>query len=875
MRFLEITADEFGPFTASRLQLAEGMNVFVGANETGKSSWLAAIYAALCGRRRGPGVRRFDRNFQEQHQPWGSDVWGASCTLSLIDGTELEIRHELTDHSTCHVVDRVTGEDLTSTLLAEQCPDGAKLLGLSREIMWATLFVRQARVMADLDASDGLQAALQRAADAGEEKATATMALQHLDNHLRTDVGTERAPAKPLLRTRLELRKAESALEKAEEKRREVQRLHEKRQILVAEALEAEKALTILKAWNLYQRASKLTDRVSRIETLARHFPELTPPPAADEIDDVIGQLERALAKWDESEELPPAPEGPSSDDLNRELDALPAHPTGDLEPADEVEDALILFRSTQATLDMSQPMEESLPGLAEVDSTPTELRQLASSIEASETGPPAERGIPWLALLGVALAVGGASVLIAGETVVGVLLLVAGSLGVAVGGIPWMLRRELHGRPRSAEEAARERIRELALTPSVSDLRALATDMERAQGDSRQSRYEELRDELQSARQGLIDLIEQHGTTVRRDETPEAAFARYEQACHRRMAQSIQASRRPHLRERLATQKHLEDQYSASLERRRAIHDEINELANAVGIADGESPEAQIERLSERLEQLRSARFQLNDQWKQWLELQALCEGRTISEWKTESKQATETLETMGGRPEGAAPQNLEQDLESAQKTLQEIREQRERLDGEISTREEEIPDIATLEERVQNTSLELEHLENRSRIIRQAMEFLEEAQSSIYKMIAPGLKKSIEERLARVTDDRYREAAVDPDTLKVRVKTPSGTWQPAENLSHGTAEQVYLLLRIALAEQLSTTDEPAFLVLDDVTVQSDDSRTIRLLELLHELSEQRQIVLFTQEEVVERWAEGALTDPRDRFAHFKPVKP
>jgi uncharacterized protein YhaN len=44
--------------------------------------------------------------------------------------------------------------------------------------------------------------------------------------------------------------------------------------------------------------------------------------------------------------------------------------------------------------------------------------------------------------------------------------------------------------------------------------------------------------------------------------------------------------------------------------------------------------------------------------------------------------------------------------------------------------------------------------------------------------------------------------------------------------------------------------------LVLDDVTVQSDPERTRAILELLHGLSTERQIVLFTQEPEVVQWA-------------------
>ena len=58
---------------------------------------------------------------------------------------------------------------------------------------------------------------------------------------------------------------------------------------------------------------------------------------------------------------------------------------------------------------------------------------------------------------------------------------------------------------------------------------------------------------------------------------------------------------------------------------------------------------------------------------------------------------------------------------------------------------------------------------------------------------------------------------------------------------------------------------DESGFLVLDDVTIQSDDPRTLEFLEILHGLSKDRQIIFFTQETVVAHWAREKLTGPRD----------
>ncbi|MGH2489120.1 MAG: ATP-binding protein, partial [Candidatus Limnocylindria bacterium] len=106
----------------------------------------------------------------------------------------------------------------------------------------------------------------------------------------------------------------------------------------------------------------------------------------------------------------------------------------------------------------------------------------------------------------------------------------------------------------------------------------------------------------------------------------------------------------------------------------------------------------------------------------------------------------------------------------------------------------------------------------------------------------------------------------SVDPRDLRVRVKdAASRQWRDAPRLSEGTREQIYLLLRVAMAQHLVTTGETAPLLLDEVTAQADDSRREALLGMLHELSRERQIVLFTHDPRIGEWAAQHLDPGRD----------
>jgi ABC-type lipoprotein export system ATPase subunit len=68
-------------------------------------------------------------------------------------------------------------------------------------------------------------------------------------------------------------------------------------------------------------------------------------------------------------------------------------------------------------------------------------------------------------------------------------------------------------------------------------------------------------------------------------------------------------------------------------------------------------------------------------------------------------------------------------------------------------------------------------------------------------------------------------------------------------------------------MAEHLVTTDDTAPLLLDEVTAQADAERKRRVLDVLHALSSDRQVILFSHDDDVLAWAADSLSEPRDRL--------
>lgn len=133
VRIESITSVAFGPFRGATLELAPQLTVIYGPNEAGKSSWHAAIYASLCGMRRGKGLSASDRDFAELRRPWNGNNWEVRAIVRLDSGRRIELRQNLSDLAHCSAMDADLGRDVAQEILNEGTPDGAMWLGLDRQ----------------------------------------------------------------------------------------------------------------------------------------------------------------------------------------------------------------------------------------------------------------------------------------------------------------------------------------------------------------------------------------------------------------------------------------------------------------------------------------------------------------------------------------------------------------------------------------------------------------------------------------------------------------------------------------------------------------------------------------------------------------------
>jgi uncharacterized protein YhaN len=121
------------------------------------------------------------------------------------------------------------------------------------------------------------------------------------------------------------------------------------------------------------------------------------------------------------------------------------------------------------------------------------------------------------------------------------------------------------------------------------------------------------------------------------------------------------------------------------------------------------------------------------------------------------------------------------------------------------------------------------------------------------------PEVMRRASEHFARLTGGRYVRIAAPMGEERLLAIRPGGEAVDSARLSRGTAEQMYLALRFALAAEFARNN-PLPLVMDDIFVNFDGERLLLALRELAALSEQHQVLLFTcHRHVLDALAEAA----------------
>lgn len=136
---------------------------------------------------------------------------------------------------------------------------------------------------------------------------------------------------------------------------------------------------------------------------------------------------------------------------------------------------------------------------------------------------------------------------------------------------------------------------------------------------------------------------------------------------------------------------------------------------------------------------------------------------------------------------------------------------------------------------------------LERQYAAIALAIETLGRADSELQSRFSPQLAQKAADYMDYLTDGRYDELVLARDLSAKARSADDPTPRDTAYLSAGTADLLYLSVRLALCELTCPADDPCPLVLDDTLVNFDDARAARARALFREIAQHRQVILFT----------------------------
>ena len=244
--------------------------------------------------------------------------------------------------------------------------------------------------------------------------------------------------------------------------------------------------------------------------------------------------------------------------------------------------------------------------------------------------------------------------------------------------------------------------------------------------------------------------------------------------------------------------------------------------------------------RQGRRTELLRSM-----EEWKQQLS------AREDLEFAQEhARQTLQRQQALEAAIDPDAPQPEDLLTLSREETLDAITDLNHRLGrsrmqlGQHRGRMENLPDVQLLQTRLTQARRRLSELEKTQKALLLAQQALDTALRELQRRFAPDITARAGKHLSRLTGGLYDRITIAEDLSIQAARTGENTLRSALWRSEGTGDQMYLSLRLAVWEVLAPECP---IILDDALIRFDQTRMERAVDLLADLSETRQILLFS----------------------------
>lgn len=814
MRIRKLRINGFGKFENREFVLKPGMNVFYGRNESGKSTLQSFIKGMLFGLKGGRRGKDGTPAPVRQYKPWNADAYAGTLEYELDNGETYSVVRTF-DRNTVTVYDRYSN-NITGSFPAGR-DEGVKFaeqhLGLSEGCFERTVFIGQMQSVLNSEGKRIIAERLTNVKQTGDEEVSFRKAIDALKDAQLKYVGSERTTTRPL-------NIINSLLEEAAEQEKEYTELHKNNMDMFFEQEQLQKKEAELKSrlndLNLLRerlvkklRKEELGNICSSLDRCRKELAliESSIEGKRKELDDAIAELKKyeAFESFSRNDSDEMVSDYTNYRHLRRDIEELESELRDIEEKIGKFQEELHQYRIfedeksrmdevIQDVLQYSRARDDSTDG----NSTPRSWLKKYISLAGLVTG-----------IIVILL-----SFLITPPNTVAAAL----GLATAVLSGAFFIVSVKHAN-RQTEEMGRINLQK---QKHLENERLLNSWMEQVKVDN------------------IHDFIR---------------------------LRNLYEDRKSKLQDLVVNRQKLNDSWNNKLTGIREYENRIRGKLTSANIDSGTNfSEEDIMKWREGLETRISLGQAVKDieTWLSSLEQKreslyreaSVMAGRDIdllTELEQEIQARTAELEELGkeqadeaGILEDLTPEGLELETGNLNEKIAGIALRINTL----STRLENTPDgdmVQKAHERVRMLEQEKQKKLFLGKALETAMEVLTEASLDIQRDYSPYLNEAMSSIIAAITGGRYNDVMAD-DSLTLNIQTPDTAEKVIpEQLSSGTADQVYFALRLATVKLVEKDGETLPLFLDEPFAQYDEERTKNALLMLKNESDNRQIILFT----------------------------
>ena len=187
---------------------------------------------------------------------------------------------------------------------------------------------------------------------------------------------------------------------------------------------------------------------------------------------------------------------------------------------------------------------------------------------------------------------------------------------------------------------------------------------------------------------------------------------------------------------------------------------------------------------------------------------------------------------------------ENVNFEIEKLQKEINDKKIKLHTLDLDKKNIEPNLDNLSKIEEDIVNNNEKMSTLKNLNLSFNLAKEVLNENYEKMKNSVTPKFTENLSNNISKITDSKYKKVMFNENEGLI-VELENSDYVPANRLSIGTMDQLYLSLRLSMVNELS--DEKVPILLDEAFAFYDDERLKNILLYLNSEFCDRQVIIFS----------------------------